>query len=432
MTIQKFFEKHAFSAHVDSEALLAEFDRQMSAGLESRASSLAMIPTWLDPSRDVPVETPVAVLDAGGTNLRVAVVWFDKSGRARIEDFRKTAMPGTRGQAVGAAEFFDSLASFLAPVAGRSDTVGFCFSYPTEIYPDLDGRLLRWSKQIDAPEVVGERVGSRISDALAAKTGKRMAIRVLNDTAATLLAGRAAGLSRRYGSYVGFILGTGTNTAYVESTSRIAKAPGLKPGGSMIVNVESGGFAGAPRSEFDVRACARLKQPDEGLFEKMISGAYIGAVGLEVWKCAAEDGLLSPAAAAGIEGVAALETKDFDDFVANPYAPGGPLAALELTEDDRRAMTVLGEPLFVRAAALTAANIAAAVIRGGGGEDPLHPVCVAIDGSTYYKTRSAMFKSRVEQGLRDILGPRGIHFETVLVEDAPLVGSAVAGLMTAG
>ena len=35
----------------------------------------------------------------------------------------------------------------------------------------------------------------------------------------------------------------------------------------------------------------------------------------------------------------------------------------------------------------------------------------------------------LEQGLRDILGARGIHFETTFVEDAPVVGAAVAGLI---
>ena len=70
-----------------------------------------------------------------------------------------------------------------------------------------------------------------------------------------------------------------------------------------------------------------------------------------------------------------------------------------------------------------------AVLRTGEGRDPLHPVCVTIDGSTYYKTRTAMFKSRVEQGLRDILGARGVFFDTVFVEDAPMIGSAVAGLI---
>ena len=408
MNLEAFFRKHDFSADVDAGALLAEFDRQMDEGLAARPSSLAMLPAYVDSSREVPTDTPVVVLDAGGTNLRVAVVWFDKAGKARVEDFRKYRMPGADGAPLSAKDFFDTFAGFLEPVCQRSDAAGFCFSYPTEIFPDLDGRLIRWSKQIDAPEVVGEKVGSRISEALFAKTGRRLALRVLNDTTATLLAGKTAGLARRYSSYVGF---------------------GLDPAGSMIVNVESGAFDGAPRSDFDRRAARRWKNPDEGLFEKMISGAYIGDVGLEALRAAAEDGLFSPAAAAVLLKLDALSTKDFDDFVANPFLATGALAAIPFTEDDRRTLMAVGEPLFLRAAALTAVNVSAAVLRTGEGRDPLHPVCVTIDGSTYYKTRTAMFKSRVEQGLRDILGARGVFFDTVFVEDAPMIGSAVAGLI---
>ena len=244
MNIPEFFEKHDFSAAVDTDAVLAGFDRQMDEGLAGRPSSLAMLPAYLDVARDVPVESPIVVLAAGGTNLRVAVVWFDRAGKARVEDFQKYKMPGTSGVTLGAEDFFETFAQFLVPVCQRAEAVGFCFSYPTEIFPDLDGKLLRWSKQIDAPEVVGTRVGSRISDALFAKTGRRLSLRVLNDTTATLLAGKTAGLSRRYSSYVGFILGTGTNTAYIERNARIGKVPGLDPAGSMIVNVE----AAAPRS----------------------------------------------------------------------------------------------------------------------------------------------------------------------------------------
>ena len=239
MTIPEFFRKHGFSAAVDADALLAEFDRQMDEGLAGRASSLSMIPAYLNVDKEVPTESPVIVLDAGGTNLRVAVVWFDRAGTPRVEDFQKYKMPAADGKPLGADEFFDTFARFLKPVCQRAEAVGFCFSYPTEIFPDLDGKLLRWTKRIDAPEVVGTRVGSRISEALFAKTGRRLALRVLNDTTATLLAGKTAGLSRRYSSYVGFILGTGTNTAYLERNARIGKVAGLDPAGSTIVNVES-------------------------------------------------------------------------------------------------------------------------------------------------------------------------------------------------
>lgn len=430
MTIPEFFAKHRFAADVDADALLAEFGRQMDAGLAGSPKSLAMLPAWLGVDREVPTESPVVVLDAGGTNLRVAVIWFDRAGKARVEDFRKHRMPGTDGEVLSARAFFDTFAGFLEPVCRRAESVGFCFSYPTEIFPDLDGRLIRWTKKIDAPEVVGKRVGSGVSDALFERTGRRLAVRVLNDTTATLLAGKTAGLARRYSSYVGFILGTGTNTAYVEDAARIGKIAGSGASGSMIVNVESGAFDGAPRSDFDDRAAERYgAQKRTGLFEKMISGAYVGDVGLEVLKAAAEDGLFSPGAAAALRSLESLSTKDFDDFAANPFLKTGVLSDIPFSEDDRRTLMAVSEPVFLRAAALTAANISAAVLRTGAGRDPLHPVCVTVDGSTYYKTRTAMFKSRVEQGLRDILGPRGVHFETVFVEDAPMIGSAVAGLI---
>lgn len=427
--LSAFFARHGFSASVDADALLAEFDRQMDAGLSARPSSLAMLPAFLDTTRDVPVDTPVIVLDAGGTNLRVAVVWFDKAGKARIEDFRKYKMPGTSGKEVGAEEFFAEFAGFLEPVCRRANDVGFCFSYPTEILPDLDGRLIRWSKQVDAPEVVGRLVGSSLAAELERRTGRRLAIRVLNDTVATLLAGKSAGIRRRYGSYVGFILGTGTNIAYLERNGRVAKVPGLAPDGFTIVNVESGSFDGVPRSDFDRAAVARLKGGNEGALEKMVSGAYLGEVGIEVFRAAAAEGFFSPEAAAAIAAIPSLANKDFDDFVANPFVAPGPLAGVPWTDADRRAAIALGEPVFLRAAAITAVNVAAAVLRTGEGRDPLHPVCVTVDGSTYWKTRSAMFRSRVEEGLRTILGPRGVSFEAICVEDAPLLGSAVAGLI---
>ena len=68
------------------------------------------------------------------------------------------------------------------------------------------------------------------------------------------------------------------------------------------------------------------------------------------------------------------------------------------------------------------------ILAGGRGADPLAPVCVNVDGSTFYRTRSAAFRSRIEEHLRAMLEPRGIHYERVGVEDAPVIGAAVAGL----
>ncbi len=294
--VDAFFWRHGFFEEMPpSEALLAEFDRQMSAGLCGEAGSLAMLPSHLSGSAEVPFGRPVLALDAGGTNLRAALVTFDARGGARIEEFRKGPMPGTEGRELGAEEFFDALAEFLAPLAGRADTLGFCFSYATEITPDCDGRLLRWTKQVRAAEVVGRKVGSGLAEAFRKRNGQTLRVRLLNDTVATLLAGRSAGLARRHSDHVGFILGTGTNTAYRERHERIAKLPALPAGGRMIVNVESGNFDGVPPSAPDLDLDGALPDTGSYRFEKMIAGAYLGRLGLCVsfrraprrvfWRC---------------------------------------------------------------------------------------------------------------------------------------------------
>ena len=96
--VNGFLTRHKFDVRpVEAEALLAEFNGQMDAGLAGKAKSLAMIPAYISLGKPVPVNTPVVVMDAGGTNLRTAAVSFDEKGRARMEDFNKYPMPGTGG-----------------------------------------------------------------------------------------------------------------------------------------------------------------------------------------------------------------------------------------------------------------------------------------------------------------------------------------------
>lgn len=424
--ITSFLQKHGLSLEgLDLDALLAGFDAEMTTGLAGQTSSLAMIPAYISIDRPVPVGRPVIVLDAGGTNLRVGVVSFDANGTPSIAHFEKYAMPGT-DSLVTSDEFFNTLARYVAPVLDQADDIGFCFSYAAEITPDCDGRLLHWSKQIKAPEVEGKMVGAELAKRLR-PLGFKGRIIVLNDTVATLLAGVSASVSRRYDGYVGFILGTGTNIATVIPNREITKAKDL-PGDATIVNVESGSFGGAPRTDIDLRLDSSTLDPGTYKFEKMISGGYLGPLGLAALKTAAEEGLFSSATASAVLGWKDLPNKELDVFCENPFAKVEPFASLDLTDDDRRAIQAVAGAIYKRAAVYTAVNLAAAILRSGGGHDPLAPVCVNIDGSTYYRTVSVEFRSRVEARLRDILEPRGIHYRLMKLDDSPAIGAAVAGL----
>ena len=74
----------------------------------------------------------VIVMDAGGTNFRVATVCFKDNGHVDISNFQVFPMPGIKAEA-SKKEFFGTMAGYAKDVLGQSDSVGFCFSYPIEI-----------------------------------------------------------------------------------------------------------------------------------------------------------------------------------------------------------------------------------------------------------------------------------------------------------
>lgn len=426
--INDFLKKNGLDVEgIDREALLTKFEEEMEAGLAGKPSSLMMIPSFVSIDKPVKTATPVVVLDAGGTNLRAAVVKINGAGEAKIGTFYKRLMPGTQGE-ISAEDFYDAFADFLMPIVGESESIGFCFSYPAEIMPDCDAKLLRWSKQIEVPSVVGSMIGSGLLKHLAQRGYKRRVV-ILNDTVATLLAGKSVGVAHDYSAYVGFILGTGTNTAYVEQNARITKRTDLNPSGSMAINVESGAFSGAKQSRFDQAMDAGTNDCGYYTFEKMISGAYLGRVGFAVLSQAAKEGLVSPSAAAAVLSWTTVSNKDLDDFCGAAPAEGNPFLDAVFTAADREAVVALCTPVYERAAVLTAVNIASAIIKTGEGHDAARPVCVNVDGSTYHRTRTAQFRNRVQNELQQLLGPRGIAYELIRVDESPVIGAAVAGLM---
>jgi hexokinase len=235
----------------------------------------------------------------------------------------------------------------------------------------------------------------------------------------------------RHSAYIGFILGTGTNVAYVERNANIGKISVADRDGAMVVNTESGGFSKIEQSAFDRAMDAKTHDAGAQTFEKMIAGAYLGRVGLEIFKAAARNGFFTPEASRGILSLGNLASYDLDNFCANHKTEQpNPLDRIFAADADRSVARRLATPVFERAAILTAIHLAAFILQTGGGTDPSAPVCVCIDGSTYYKTRTVSFPKIVQAELDAMLGPRNIAFElTVCPDDAPMVGAAVAVLL---
>jgi len=437
---------------IDMDACCDIFIQEMQAGLAGKDSSLAMIPTYIEVGREIPVGKPVIVLDAGGTNFRVATVYFGMPLRlptqdvaagdprqpqegAVIENFVQKPMPGLDREATK-EEFFATIVEYMTDVVDVSSSVGFCFSYPTEILPNKDGRLIRFCKEVKAKQVEGELIGENLVGAIEAagyKAKKRVVI--LNDTVAALLAGISArrgslggAPNRAFDSYVGFILGTGSNCCYIESNRNIAKKSHLEPDREQVINVESGSFQKAPRGKIDLMLDESTLEAGRYTFEKMFSGAYLGALCLKTLQEAGREGLVSKAVTEELLALKDLETKDVNSFM---YYPEGdnPLAVScrRGHEQDRIVVWYLLDALIERAAKLVAFLLSSVVLKTEKGKNPCTPVCITAEGTTFYELKS--LKTKVECYLKSFLEEKhNRFFEIVRVENATLIGAAIAGL----
>ena len=99
----------------------------------------------------------------------------------------------------------------------------------------------------------------------------------MNDTVGTLVAYAYSDPK----TFMGVILGTGTNAAYVEDIKQIIKwRGGDVPSGAMIVNMEWGGFDNErlilPLTKYDRQLDKESLFPGTQTFEKLVSGMYLG------------------------------------------------------------------------------------------------------------------------------------------------------------
>jgi hexokinase len=383
-----------------------------------------MIPTYIEADNQFLTGVPVVAVDAGGTNFRAALVKFNVMGKLEISNLMNAKMPGLEGE-ISKAEFFNTIAGYVRPNAELSDRIGFCFSYPTEILPDKDGKLLQFCKEVQAPEVVGELIGKNLLETLGMEEKQ---IVLLNDTVATLLAGKSASFGREYDSFMGYILGTGTNTCYIESNRNILKINSLDQAKSQIINIESGAFGKVPQSDIDIEFDNTTVNPGNYKFEKMFAGGYFGGLCLTALKTAAKEGVFTGAATSGIMALIELSSEDVNKFVSNPKSGCAPLHNFMKNKSDEDNCAEIIECLIDRSAKLVAANIAAVILKTNKGKSAEKPILITIEGTTFYKMHKlrSSFEKYLNEYLKD---ERQRYYEFTEVQQSSLVGAALAALI---
>ncbi len=409
---------------ISMDDLCDTFISEMKAGLAGKASSLAMIPSFCSPDARPKAGESVIVIDAGGTNFRTCMVTFDENLSPVISDFHKSRMPGIERE-VSASEFFSVIADETERLIDLSDRIGFCFSYAAEILPDHDGIPTFFSKEIKAPQVLGKHLGKELLAEFARRghdVSKKKII-ILNDTVTTLLAAQAKNAEGSFDGCVGFILGTGTNTAYIEKVANITKLDASIPRtGSQIINVESG-CLDLNLGDIDRTFLQSTNEPENYKLEKMISGAYLGPLAYRVMSQAVNEGLFSEVFASRFAMLKNFTTIDLSKFLSEEECDLSRCASED--EDYDTLIEILGS-FIARAAKLTAANLAAAVLITDFGKDEDHPVLINADGTTFHMT--AFLKSYTTEYLDAFLSEKGRRAVITQIENSPIIGSAIGAL----
>ncbi|GAU24761.1 hypothetical protein TSUD_355900 [Trifolium subterraneum] len=300
--ILKEFEEKCATPTLKLKQVADAMTVEMHAGLASEGGSkLKMLISFVDNLPTGNEEGLYYSLDLGGTNFRVLRVQLGGKDGVVNTEFTEVSIPANL--MVGTSnELFDYIASELAKFVkeenedykvppGRKRELGFTFSFPVMQTSISSGNLIRWTKGFNIDDAVGQDVVAELRSAIE-RQGLDMHITALvNDTVGTLAGGR----HKNKDVVAAVILGTGTNAAYVESAQAIPKWHGdLPKSREMVINMEWGNFRSShlPLTEYDYALDAESLNPGEQIFEKIISGMYLGEIVRRVLYKMAEEALI--------------------------------------------------------------------------------------------------------------------------------------------
>eukprot|EP00833_Pecoramyces_ruminatium_P011593 jgi/Orpsp1_1/1185625/evm.model.c7180000094670.1 len=394
-----------------------------------------MIPSYVS-NRPTGKETgSYLALDLGGTNFRVCEVYLEGDSKVRLTQKKFTIPDYAKcGQSDVLFDFLaDSVLTFITEnnIPSESDIpLGFTFSFPVNQTAIDKGYLMGWTKGFDCKDTVNKDVVALLNEALARKNVKVHVTALVNDTVGTLM-------SHAYvdpGTFVGVILGTGTNAAYVEKVSAIPKwKGGPVQSGEMIINCEWGAFDNErvvlPFNKYDQKMDEESTNPGEQTFEKMISGMYLGEVVRQViveliQRRILFGGVSSPEIETPYKFETAymsrIERDHTSDLIDTKMVLQELLNIPYPAPRDRRIVRRICELVATRAARLAAVGVAAVVTK----MDRVNDGCtVAIDGSVY--EHYPHFGNRMKDAIHELLGMFEENVNIVLGKDGSSVGAGV-------
>lgn len=379
-------------------------------------------------------------LDLGGTNFRVLCIYLPGEEDFRM-DFETYEIPEKFLVGPG-KDLFDHIAECLAKFISTLELdpeeelpLGFTFSFPLKQNGLDSGNLVAWTKGFNCPGVVGRDVVELLREAIDRRGDINVDITaILNDTTGTLM---SCAWKTRY-CKIGLIVGTGSNACYLEQLKYIdtykPEADNRVP--TMIINCEWGAFGDRGilefvRTKYDREIDEATHNRCHQLFEKMVSGMYLGELVRKVMlDCCRAGALFKGDKSEQLKKENSFKTKYISQIEEENY--GNYViakAVLEImgyknpSDGDCKNVRYICECISRRSAFIVAANLACLIDRIG---DPY--VVVGIDGSVY--RLHPHYHNLLMEKIKSLARPEH-KFDLMLSDDGSGRGAALVAAVAA-
>ncbi len=363
------------------------------------------LPAWIPQPEHIP-DGAVCVAEVGGTNLRVASMVFDAGKANFIDEPEKTAMPWIRGDDFPKDQFLKIIADRIDSLqGGPCSRLGYCFSFPAEPTLDRDARLIHWVKGINVPGMIDQPIGEALLNYLEAHYKTPIdSVSVTNDAVSALFSGLTASA---HDAHIGLIVGTGTNAAtfirhkYVTNPA----APKMDREAKIPINLEMGDLPFVHLTKWDEMVDRQSEDPGIHLFEKAVSGMYLGRLFKAMYPKSRFD------AESGAKGLIEIIDGKFG------YEAEHRTAAINI---------------IIRSADLTAAALAG-IIGLLYQQERIRSVCIAAEGALYWSngTNIQSYNQRVQATLKRLLpdiGTTDVKLTFPEIDHPTITGTAIAAL----
>ena len=219
----------------------------------------------------------VLAVELGSSKVRVAKVYFEGSSKINIlkEVIHSITDEIKMADCSVLFGFIAQCIKEVEPEIGME--AGFTFSYPCHLTSQRSGKLLEWTKDINATSCI-ERDPVQLLQEACNKLGVNVRIvSICNDSVSTLVSYSYT----HQEAAIGVVLGSGTNAAYVERIANIHKLKTETAAHDMIVNMEWGALGTSnpsvlPRTSLDEEIDEHSSNPGKQYLEKLMSGLFLG------------------------------------------------------------------------------------------------------------------------------------------------------------